>query len=136
MIDLSKEQFICKDLRQVAPLHTYATDEQIVLGGKAILDLNMGMSSDFTGIMVALIKRGAGGHMQGQQALLALMLTYIPARLCLDCSGTGKAREPFASLSCEHCLGTGVRLSPLESVVPHNCSKGEASQGEPRQGPA
>lgn len=122
MINLSKEQYLCEDLRRSAPHHTYATDEQIVLGWKRILDLSMGISYPETERMVNLLHRACGGQMQGQKVLLAMLIEKIGTHGCGRCCGDGHwrgadgRREPYTTLPCDDCLGTGVRLGPCPST--------------------
>lgn len=122
MINLSKEQYLCEDLRRKAPHHTYANDEQIVLSWKCVLDLSMGIPSTDTTQMVDLLQRACGGQMQGQKVLLAMLIEKIGTHDCGPCCGDGHwrgpdgRREPFNTLSCDDCLGTGVRLGPAPST--------------------
>jgi hypothetical protein len=109
--DLSKEQYLCQDLRRGAPDHTYENDELIVLSWKSILDLNMGISSIDTDHMVEMIHRAHGGQMQGQKALFKLLLDAMGSRTCEACEGDGKSRGQFKSLSCDECHGAGIRLN-------------------------
>lgn len=101
MIDLSQEQFMCKDLRKTAPDHTYENDLQVFLGMKSLLDLNMGIPSTEVEWFVDLIHRGHGGQMQGQKALLALLLPFIVMPPVPTTDTELKADEPLYNQAVE-----------------------------------
>lgn len=111
-VDLANEQTLCDDKRRGAPNHMYRSDEEVVLGLKRILDLNMGVSSiDALYMLMIAIRARAGISMSQQKLILALLLNALPTRLCDDCEGDGKSRKSgFSTLDCEHCMGTGVRF--------------------------
>lgn len=111
-VDLANEQTLCDDMRRGAPDHTYQNDEQVVLGLKRILDLNMGVSSiDALYMMVIALRARAGIRMPEQKLILALLIEVLHTRRCDDCKGSGKRVN--STLDCEHCTGTGVRFMRL-----------------------
>jgi hypothetical protein len=109
-IDLANEQTLCQDMRRSAPSHVYDNDEQIVLSLKAMLDLNMGISSiDAQYLMLIAMRARAGISMLQQKLILALLLDALPTRRCDDCNGDGKSRK-YSTLDCEQCMGAKVRF--------------------------